>query len=78
MLGDCGANALGAGVGRATTRLSRPFRVLLLGGLVLLNLASEKISFTAVIASHPRVDALDRWGRTEPTPDREGDDAGRC
>jgi hypothetical protein len=75
MLGDCGANALGAGLGRAITRLPRPVRLTALAGVVLLNLASERVSFTAVIATHPRLDALDRWGRTEE-PIRAESDAG--
>ncbi len=69
MLGDCGANALGAGLGRALTRLPRLPRIGLLAGLVALNLASERVSFTAVIADRPWLDALDRWGRPDPAPD---------
>lgn len=76
MLGDSGANALGAGLGRAMTRLPRPLRVAALAGLTLLNLASERVSFTAVIAAHPGLDALDRWGRAAGDPARVESDAG--
>lgn len=79
MLGDCGANALGAGLGRLLTGLPLPVRIIVLAGLVGLNLASERVSFTAVIAGHPWLAAVDRWGRTDqapsPTPDAgDGDD----
>ncbi|MBA8795271.1 UDP-N-acetylmuramyl pentapeptide phosphotransferase/UDP-N-acetylglucosamine-1-phosphate transferase [Friedmanniella endophytica] len=63
MLGDCGANALGAGVGAATAGWPRPARVGLLAAVAALNLASERVSFTAVIESTPWLRAVDRWGR---------------
>jgi hypothetical protein len=64
MLGDCGANALGAGMGVAlATSLPRPLRAVALASVVGLNLASERVSFSAVIDSHPLLAALDRWGR---------------
>jgi len=64
MLGDGGANALGAFLG-ATLVLTSP-RVVRLGalaGLVALTAASERTSFSAVIASTPWLDRVDRWGR---------------
>jgi UDP-GlcNAc:undecaprenyl-phosphate/decaprenyl-phosphate GlcNAc-1-phosphate transferase len=68
MLGDCGANALGAGVATAAAaRLPRPARLLALAGVVALNLASERVSFTAVIERTPWLRALDQLGR-EPSP----------
>ncbi|SDT14473.1 hypothetical protein [Microlunatus soli] len=63
MLGDCGANALGAGLAVSAARLPLPVRLAALAGVVGLNLASERVSFTAVIADNPVLDALDRWGR---------------
>lgn len=64
MLGDCGANALGALIGTAVVAgASRPTRTLVLGGLVGLTLASEKVSFTKVIESTPGLRELDAWGR---------------
>ncbi|AYD89635.1 hypothetical protein D4740_00045 [Actinomyces sp. 2119] len=64
MLGDTGANALGALVGTAVA--SHPCRVAreaaaLLG--VVLVLASEKVSFSSVIDKVPALAALDRLGR---------------
>jgi len=64
MLGDCGANALGAALGvAAAARASRPGLVVLATGLVALTAASEKVSFTKVIAATPPLRALDEWGR---------------
>ena len=68
MLGDCGANALGAGVATAgAATLPRPARLIVLAGLVALNLASERVSFTSVIERTPWLRALDQLGR-EPSP----------
>lgn len=70
MLGDAGANVLGAAVGAAATRtLPAPARLALLGGVVALTLASEKVSFSAVIDRTPALRALDRAGRL-PVPSR--------
>ena len=64
MLGDCGANGLGAIAGTAlAASLPRPLRALALAAVVALNLASEKVSFTKVIAGNPTLDKLDQWGR---------------
>jgi UDP-GlcNAc:undecaprenyl-phosphate/decaprenyl-phosphate GlcNAc-1-phosphate transferase len=64
MLGDCGANALGAAVGVAAAQsLTRRFRFLALGAVVALNLASERVSFTEVIERTPLLRRLDQLGR---------------
>jgi hypothetical protein len=64
MLGDCGANGLGAMAGTAlAAALPRPLRLLALAAVVGLNLASEKVSFTEVIANNPTLRAVDEWGR---------------
>ncbi|MFI6578657.1 hypothetical protein ACIBFB_22965 [Nocardiopsis sp. NPDC050513] len=64
MLGDAGANALGAALGvAAAARAPRPVRLALLGGAVALTLASERMSFSRVIDSVPALRRLDRWGR---------------
>ena len=64
MLGDCGANALGAAAGTAAAQsLPRRFRLLALGALVALNLASERVSFTEVIEGTPLLRRLDQLGR---------------
>lgn len=64
MLGDAGANVLGAGLGaRAALGLGPRARLLLAAGIVGLTLWSEKVSFSAVIASTPALRAIDEWGR---------------
>jgi UDP-GlcNAc:undecaprenyl-phosphate/decaprenyl-phosphate GlcNAc-1-phosphate transferase len=64
MLGDCGANALGAAVGTvAAARLPRPAKLAALLAVVGLNLASERVSFTAVIDRTPTLRWLDHLGR---------------
>jgi UDP-N-acetylmuramyl pentapeptide phosphotransferase/UDP-N-acetylglucosamine-1-phosphate transferase len=64
MLGDCGANALGALLGlRLAAIPGRAPRAGLLAGVVVLTLASEKVSFTKVIEATPGLRELDRLGR---------------
>ncbi|MFB9378872.1 hypothetical protein ACFFKU_00050 [Kineococcus gynurae] len=65
MLGDTGANALGAllGVG-VLAGLAPRGRVLVLAGLTGLTLLSERVSFSAVIAATPGLRELDAWGRS--------------
>jgi len=64
MMGDCGANSLGAAVGVvAAQSLPRSARLLALAGVVALTGASERVSFTAVIERVPVLRWLDRWGR---------------
>jgi UDP-N-acetylmuramyl pentapeptide phosphotransferase/UDP-N-acetylglucosamine-1-phosphate transferase len=64
MLGDCGANALGALLGlRLASIPGRGPRAGLLAGVVALTLASEKVSFTKVIEATPGLRELDRLGR---------------
>jgi hypothetical protein len=67
MLGDCGANALGAMLGTAAAAsLPRPARIAALAGIVALTAASEKISFTKVIERTPPLRRLDMLGRRPP------------
>lgn len=64
MLGDTGANAVGALLGLAITRAAGPgARVAVLAGIVGLTLVSERVSFTRVIESTPVLRDLDAWGR---------------
>jgi UDP-GlcNAc:undecaprenyl-phosphate GlcNAc-1-phosphate transferase len=68
MLGDAGANALGAMLGTAAAQtLPRSARLGLLAGIVGLTVASEKISFTRVIEATPPLRWLDLLGR-RPAP----------
>jgi len=66
MLGDCGANALGAMLGAAAAGLPRPARIALLAGITGLTAASEKVSFTKVIERTPALRRLDALGRRPP------------
>lgn len=76
MLGDCGANGLGAGVGAvAAAGLPRSARLTALIGVAGLTAASERVSFTAVIERHPWLRRWDEFGRashrgTAPDPVR--------
>jgi hypothetical protein len=78
MLGDCGANALGAAVGTAAAQaLPWQFRLLALGAVAALNLASEQVSFTAVIERTPLLRRLDQLGRPVPVAATPAHDGGR-
>ena len=67
MLGDSGANALGAMLGvAAAASLPRPARITALGVVAGLTAASEKVSFTKVIARTPPLNWLDMLGRRPP------------
>lgn len=71
MLGDTGANAAGALLGvAALAGLGRRSRWALLSVLVALTVASEKVSFTAVIERTPVLRQLDALGRRAPGPGR--------
>lgn len=63
MLGDAGANPLGAviGLGLAVS-LPEPGRLATLAVLLIANLASERWSFSEVIDGNGPLRALDRWG----------------
>jgi UDP-GlcNAc:undecaprenyl-phosphate/decaprenyl-phosphate GlcNAc-1-phosphate transferase len=68
MLGDAGANAIGALLGvAAAASLSRPARLVLLAAITGLTVASEVVSFTAVIERTPALRWLDMLGR-RPVP----------
>jgi hypothetical protein len=64
MIGDCGANALGAALGWVVAdRFGPAGRAAALATVVTLTLVSERTSFSAVIDNRPILAALDRWGR---------------
>jgi UDP-N-acetylmuramyl pentapeptide phosphotransferase/UDP-N-acetylglucosamine-1-phosphate transferase len=65
MLGDAGANALGAVLGVALVQRlrSRPARRAALAVLIALTAASERVSFSAVIDRTPALQRVDQLGR---------------
>lgn len=64
MLGDSGANALGAVLGTGIVlAVPRTGRWVALALILAATLASEKVSFTQVIERTPVLRALDAWGR---------------
>ena len=68
MLGDSGANAVGAMLGVAATRLPRPARIGLLATVTGLTAASEVVSFTSVIERTAALRWLDMLGRRPAAP----------
>jgi len=69
MLGDAGANALGALIGVALAAgTGRAGRAALFAGLAGLTAASERVSFTRVIERTPVLKKVDDWGRRAPEP----------
>jgi UDP-N-acetylmuramyl pentapeptide phosphotransferase/UDP-N-acetylglucosamine-1-phosphate transferase len=71
MLGDCGANALGALLGTSVVARTGPVgRAVVLAGIAALTAASERVSFTQVIARTPGLRELDELGR-RPDPPRQ-------
>lgn len=64
MLGDTGANPLGAAAGLAAAQALGPAgRLVALLGVTGLTLLSEKVSFSRVIEDTPALRRLDAWGR---------------
>ncbi|PFG33402.1 hypothetical protein [Sanguibacter antarcticus] len=72
MLGDCGANAVGALLGAATvSSVSRPVRRLVLVVVLGLTAASERVSFSRIIAETPWLERLDMIGRRPLDPQEQ-------
>ena len=68
MLGDAGANALGAALGLgALLTLGPGARLILTAALLVLNVAADLVSFSRVIRNTPALDRLDRIGRLRPS-----------
>ncbi len=65
MLGDTGANALGAAIGTVLCGRSRRLRLVALTLVAGLTALSEKVSFSAVIAGNPLLRRLDQLGRRD-------------
>ncbi|AEG44126.1 hypothetical protein [Isoptericola variabilis] len=75
MLGDGGANALGALVGTQwALGAPRPVRLAALAGVVGLTLASERVSFSAVIDRTPWLRRVDELGRRPANGPAGGED----
>jgi UDP-N-acetylmuramyl pentapeptide phosphotransferase/UDP-N-acetylglucosamine-1-phosphate transferase len=67
MVGDTGANALGAALGMGVVlTCSEEWRVVVLVALTVVNLASEWVSFSSVIDAVRPLRWLDRWGNRRP------------
>ena len=64
MLGDAGANALGAALGLGVLLTLGPgARLVVTAVLAALNVAADLVSFSGVIRRTPALDRLDRLGR---------------
>lgn len=71
MLGDSGANALGAALGLGMVMATSPVaRNWALAAVVALNLVGETVSFSRVIQAVPPLRALDQAGRPRPPSGR--------
>jgi UDP-N-acetylmuramyl pentapeptide phosphotransferase/UDP-N-acetylglucosamine-1-phosphate transferase len=67
MLGDAGANAIGAALGLGVVlTCSTPVRTVVLAVVLALNALSEKVSFSAVIGRAAGLRELDQLGRIRP------------
>lgn len=66
MLGDTGANALGALLGTGMVLVpGRKIRLAGLAGVTCLIVVSERVSFSAVIDAHAVLRKIDAWGRRQ-------------
>lgn len=72
MLGDLGANTLGALIGVRLAAASAPTRLIATAVIGGLTIASERISFSRVIAGVPALRVLDELGRSAPARAADG------
>jgi len=73
MLGDTGANVIGAALGLAVVLGTNSwFRLAVMIVLLALNVAAERISFSDVIGRVGFLHAIDMWGRYRPTSGPNG------
>jgi UDP-N-acetylmuramyl pentapeptide phosphotransferase/UDP-N-acetylglucosamine-1-phosphate transferase len=73
MLGDTGANVIGAVLGLAVVLgASEGWRLVVMLALLALNVSAELVSFSQVIESVPPLRALDRLGRSRHDPSHPG------
>lgn len=63
MLGDVGANAVGASVGVVFATLGVEARLVVLAVLLALTILSERVSFSRLIEHSRVLTSIDRWGR---------------
>jgi hypothetical protein len=69
MLGDAGANPIGAVLGLGLVMaVDDDLFLVVIAVLLALNLASERWSFSKAIESTPGLSAFDRWGRERSEP----------
>ena len=69
MLGDAGANPVGAALGLAVVLSCAPItRTWVMVALLVLNLLSERFSFSSVIDRVAPLRGFDRWGRRAAPP----------
>ncbi len=68
MLGDTGANALGAGVGIGILAFDGVWQGVFLVALIGVHLYAERHSLSALIDRHRWLRAIDNWGRPGPVP----------
>ena len=74
MLGDAGANPLGGVIGFGLAlSLNETWRLIAIGVLVLLNLASERWSFSKLIERSAPLRAFDMWGRPRGSREEPGE-----
>lgn len=67
MMGDTGANGLGAVLGLVAAYAFRsPVRLLLLVAIIAIHMLAERVSLSKVIEQIPPLRALDQWGRPDP------------